>query len=195
MSCSCQPTPQPQQCHIQAASETHTTAQGNAQPLTHWARPGIKPGSPWNLVRFITTEKGRELLIVSFLTTLQYYFYFADSIGHTSSSIQPLFKCVLITSIFTCKKCYPNIKVMSNVNFTMNPSIMSPTVHKVLKSRQCKLKRRLFQWKHANTHPSPELIYLQNPHKITVIQSIPQHEKQNSFFLYLRWSAFLPMGD
>ena len=30
---------------IQAASETYTTACGNARALTHWARPGIEPAS------------------------------------------------------------------------------------------------------------------------------------------------------
>ena len=34
--CSCQPTPQPQQCHIWATSETYTTAHGNAGSLPHW---------------------------------------------------------------------------------------------------------------------------------------------------------------
>jgi len=52
-SCSCCPTPQPQQLRIQAMSKTYTTAHGNAGSLTHWARPGIKPVSLWMLVRFI----------------------------------------------------------------------------------------------------------------------------------------------
>ena len=34
-SCSCQPTPQPQQLRIQATSATYTTAHGNAGSLTH----------------------------------------------------------------------------------------------------------------------------------------------------------------
>ena len=34
-SCSRQPTPEPQQCQIRAASATFTTAHGNAEPLTH----------------------------------------------------------------------------------------------------------------------------------------------------------------
>ena len=33
-------TAQPQQCKIQAASATYTTAHGNAGSLTHWARSG-----------------------------------------------------------------------------------------------------------------------------------------------------------
>ena len=34
-SCSCWPTPQPQQCRIPAASATYTIAQSNARSLTH----------------------------------------------------------------------------------------------------------------------------------------------------------------
>ena len=36
-----------------AASETYTTAHSNANSLTHWARPGIKPTSSWILIRFV----------------------------------------------------------------------------------------------------------------------------------------------
>ena len=53
-SCSCWPTPQPQQHGIWAASTTYTTGHGNALP--HWERPGIEPESSLVLVRFITTE-------------------------------------------------------------------------------------------------------------------------------------------
>ena len=46
-SCSCWPTPQPQQCGIQAMSLTYTTAHGNTGSLTHWVRPqwdaGLNP--------------------------------------------------------------------------------------------------------------------------------------------------------
>ena len=52
-SCSCQPTPQPQQHRIQAASVTYTTAHGNPKSLTHWARPDTEPASSWMLVRFV----------------------------------------------------------------------------------------------------------------------------------------------
>ena len=34
--CSCEPTPQPQQGRIKAASATYTTAHGNTRSLTHW---------------------------------------------------------------------------------------------------------------------------------------------------------------
>ena len=49
----CQPTPQPQQRGILASSATYTTVHGYARSLTHWSRPGIKPGTSWFLVRFI----------------------------------------------------------------------------------------------------------------------------------------------
>ena len=45
--------PEPQQCWIQAASATYTTAHSNTGSLTHWARPEIEPLSSWILVRFI----------------------------------------------------------------------------------------------------------------------------------------------
>ena len=49
-------------------SMTYTTAHSNAGSLTHCMRPGIKPASSWMLVRFITTEPQRELLV--------YFFFF-----------------------------------------------------------------------------------------------------------------------
>ena len=51
---SCQPTPQPEQCQIQSASATYTTAHGNARSPTHWLRPGIKPSILQLLVSFIS---------------------------------------------------------------------------------------------------------------------------------------------
>ena len=45
---------QPQQYQIWAASETYTTAYGNAESLTHWVGPGIEPASSWILVKFLT---------------------------------------------------------------------------------------------------------------------------------------------
>ena len=53
---SCQPTPQPQQCQVQAMSATYTTAHGNAGSPTHYARPEIEPATSWFLVRFVSTE-------------------------------------------------------------------------------------------------------------------------------------------
>ena len=52
-SCSHSPTPQPQQCGIQAASGIYTTAQGNARSLTQWAKPGIEPTSSQMLMGFV----------------------------------------------------------------------------------------------------------------------------------------------
>ena len=69
-SCSCWPTPQPQQWRIWATSSTHTTAYGNTGSLTHWARSGIKPASLWMLVRFISTELWQELLSSFFVLSL-----------------------------------------------------------------------------------------------------------------------------
>ena len=43
-SCSLWPSPQPWQRQIQAMSTTYTTTHGDARFLTHWARPGIRPG-------------------------------------------------------------------------------------------------------------------------------------------------------
>ena len=60
-SCSCWPTPEPQQHGIQAPSATYTTAPVNARSLTHRARSGIKPTSSWILVGFITAVPRWEL--------------------------------------------------------------------------------------------------------------------------------------
>ena len=50
LSCSRQPTPQPQQdCQIQGASATYTKALGNVGSSAHWARPGIQPASSQTL--------------------------------------------------------------------------------------------------------------------------------------------------
>ena len=53
-SCSCRPTPQPQQCQIWATSVTYTASHSNAGSLTCWARLGIEPASSWILVGFVT---------------------------------------------------------------------------------------------------------------------------------------------
>ena len=66
LSCSCQPTPQPQQLKIQAASVTYTTAHGNARSLTCWARSGMEPTSSWILVRFNTAKPQWERLPYEF---------------------------------------------------------------------------------------------------------------------------------
>ena len=45
---------QSQQHWIWAISATYAVDYGNAESLTHWARPGIEPASSWTLVRFST---------------------------------------------------------------------------------------------------------------------------------------------
>ena len=62
-SCSCRPTPQPQQHRIWAASVTPTTAHGNARSSTHWARPGIEPESLWMPAGLVNNEPRWELLM------------------------------------------------------------------------------------------------------------------------------------
>ena len=50
---SCQLTPQPQQCRIQAVSVTYPTAHSNTRYLIHWSKSGIEPATSWILVRFV----------------------------------------------------------------------------------------------------------------------------------------------
>ena len=69
-SCSCWPTPQPQQCRIQVVSETYTRAHGNAGSLTHLVRPGINPASSWIPVRFVSTVPQELLGFAIFHITL-----------------------------------------------------------------------------------------------------------------------------
>ena len=57
----CRPTPQLQQCRIQASSATYTTAHGSTRSLTHWARPGIETAPSWFLVRFVYAVSRQEL--------------------------------------------------------------------------------------------------------------------------------------
>ena len=59
--CSFQPTPQPQQRRVHAASATSTTVHGNAGSLTRCVRPGMEHASSWILVRFVTTAPQQEL--------------------------------------------------------------------------------------------------------------------------------------
>ena len=67
---SCQPTPEPQQYSIWATSATYTTGHSSAGSLTHWARPGIKPATPWFLVGFASAVLQRELWIIVSLLSL-----------------------------------------------------------------------------------------------------------------------------
>ena len=73
--CSCQPTPQPHQCQIQAASANYTAAHGNARSLTCWAGPGIEPTFSWILVVFVTTEPQGNSRIFFIIILYQLYFF------------------------------------------------------------------------------------------------------------------------
>ena len=72
-SCSRWPTPEPQQRRIRAASATYTTAHGKAGSLTHWARAGIEPATPWFLVGFLNhcATTGTPSLLSWVIITLQ----------------------------------------------------------------------------------------------------------------------------
>ena len=64
---------EPQQCQIQAASATYTTAQGKAGSLTHWARLGIEPKTSWFLVGFVSVAPWREPQSLFFKTLFLRY--------------------------------------------------------------------------------------------------------------------------
>ena len=53
-------------------SETYTISHSNDGSLTHWAGPGIKPGSSWILVRFLTSEPRWELLHIFITCNFSY---------------------------------------------------------------------------------------------------------------------------
>ena len=74
-SCSCQPTPQPQQCRIWAESAIYTTAHGNAGSSTHWVRPGMEPASSWMLVRYVSAEPQQKLPRYILPYTVHLYLY------------------------------------------------------------------------------------------------------------------------
>ena len=48
-------------------SLTYITAHGNAESLTHQAKPGIKPTTLWFLVKFISAAPQQELLVLCIL--------------------------------------------------------------------------------------------------------------------------------
>ena len=50
----------------------YTTAHSNARSLTLWARPGIEPASSWIVVRFVSAEPRRKLLL-SFLISFNFF--------------------------------------------------------------------------------------------------------------------------
>ena len=65
--CSCQSTPQPQQCQIQATSVTYTTAHGNAGSFNPVSKARDQTPSSWTLVGFVAAEPQWELQFFSFL--------------------------------------------------------------------------------------------------------------------------------
>ena len=67
-----QPTPQPQQLGIRAASVPYTTAHVNARSLTHWAGPGIEPSCSWKLVRIVNHWATTGTSAATFLTNTQF---------------------------------------------------------------------------------------------------------------------------
>ena len=67
-SCSCWPTPQPQQHQFWATFATYTAVCSNARSLTHWGRPGMEPTSSWIVIGFLIpwTTKGIPIPIFFF---------------------------------------------------------------------------------------------------------------------------------
>ena len=65
--------------HCHARSETHLgptpPAHGNARPLTHWTRPGIKLAFLWILVGFVTAELRWELLLCFLLCVFPFLIF------------------------------------------------------------------------------------------------------------------------
>ena len=59
--------------HSNTRSEPHLHHSNPLKSLTHWMRPGIKPGSSWILVMFITTEPQQELFHRNILNNLHLY--------------------------------------------------------------------------------------------------------------------------
>ena len=113
--------PQPQQCQIWAISATYTAAHNNTRTLTHWARPGIKPGSSWILVGFVTAELQLELLLIHFkcnslqLPTANPKFFIhptPDPLAPGSHKSKALFLSFLWNCLFiTCKLKVNHLKL------------------------------------------------------------------------------------
>ena len=73
-----QPTLQPWQHWIQAASVTYATACSNTRSLTHWVRPGIKPASSQrHLVLNLLNHNGNSLYILILLYMSYWIFQFS----------------------------------------------------------------------------------------------------------------------
>ena len=127
------PSPQPQQCQIQATSSTYTTAHGNAGSLTHWARPGIEPASSWLLSRFVSAEPWWELLMNNFLKVMSFIssIFIWDFLSAFPKWIVPVcfhdwyLSAVRIISLHLCPKMLVNFSPLFCIlKTTWNSSIL-----------------------------------------------------------------------
>ena len=96
-SCSCRPTPHPQQDQIWATSVTCAAAYGNTGSLTHWVRPGIEPESSETLCQVLNvlSHSGNSCI----LFYLMYLF-----IGQTCSIRK--FQGQRLNPSHSCNLCY-----------------------------------------------------------------------------------------
>ena len=97
---SCQPTTQPQQHMVQAASVTYIIAHSNAGPLTHWASPGIKPMSSWILIGFINHWAMVGTSITNSLAPFLKLSIFSLLISNALCHIWSLFTCGSVSILF-----------------------------------------------------------------------------------------------
>ena len=79
----------PQPGPIWASCVAYTTAHCKLDPLTHWARPGIKPVSSWIPVTLVSTESCWELLFQNSLPVYPHKFMGNDS--SLSTRLIPLY--------------------------------------------------------------------------------------------------------
>ena len=87
ISCSCQPTPQPQQHHIephlQPTWKCRIRLMENAGSLIHGVRPGIEPMFSWILLRFVTTGPRWEFLGIFLIPRL----FFDPTLGWQTAAV------------------------------------------------------------------------------------------------------------
>ena len=99
-SCSCRPTPQPQEHQIQAAPATYATAWGNTGSWTHWARPGIEPEFSWTLCQVLNPLSHSRS-------------------SHTSTHFLILFPSRLSQNIGWSSLCYKNSRSLLGLYFIL----------------------------------------------------------------------------
>ena len=95
----------------QTTSATYTTAHSRARPLTHWARPKIKPASSWILVRFVTLSHNGTSLDCFFISLKH-----STVIGFTSESIKNQY-FQLITFLYKINQYFQLINFLYKINF------------------------------------------------------------------------------